>query len=213
MSRRSAPRVVQPTVGLIVEGETEFKALPLLHKKNLVPGCPPLHPTNLNGIGSHMNIQAIAKMVTPKVKAHIAAGRTRVILCIDREQRAECTGEFATALHSAIVARAGSVDVHVVIADRTFEAWILADARGLYESRKFKVAPNFVCFEGRMGERDRKGCIELDRLLGREYSKTVDGPRLFEAMDFDRARTFGPGQHGSRSLDKLLRTLGVVRNK
>jgi len=62
-----------------------------------------------------------------------------------------------------------------------------------------------------MGERERKGCVELDRLLGRDYSKTIDGPRLFEAMNFDRARTFGPGQHGSRSLDKFLRTLGVAR--
>lgn len=210
MTRRPALHADQPTIGLIVEGETEFKALPLLHtNKKLVKGCPPLRAINLNGIGSHMTVPAIAKMVAPKVKSHIAAGRTKVVLCMDREQRSDCPGKLAISLRAAIVAQVGPADVHVVIADRTFEAWILADARGLHASRHFKLKPNFTCFEGSMGERDRKGCIELDRLLGREYSKTVDGPRLFAALNFAHARDFGPGRPGSRSLDKLLRTLGV----
>lgn len=64
-------------------------------------------------------------------------------------------------------------------------------------------------FEGAMGEEGKKGRIELSRLLDRPYSKTVDGPRLFATLDYSTARTWKHGKRGSRSFDKLLRTLGV----
>ncbi len=212
--RNDRPRHRLATVGLIVEGETEFAALPLLHKEGLVAGCPPLKPTNLGGVGSHLDPVGIARMVTPKVIAHIAAGRTKVIVCIDREQRADCSGEFAqriVVMLRAELAKKGyqSLDLHVVIADRTFESWLLADARGLYKKGRFKTAPKFQCFEGNLGSRDRKGVVELSQLLGRDYGKTTDGPSLFRHLDFAAARLYGPRQHGSKSLDKLLRVLGV----
>jgi len=93
--------------------------------------------------------------------------------------------------------------VTVVVADRAFEAWILADAAGLHARRTFARAPNFGRFEGALGQGGRKGCAELDHLLGRPYAKTSDGPDLFRRMDFAAARA------QSGSLDKFLRSLGV----
>ena len=192
-------RVRVPTMGMVVEGETEYYALPLLHRgKNAIPGCPAIRTTNLGGIGSHLTPAGIAKMAAPRIKTHLIAGHKPVILCLDREQRPECAGSFAQA-----------ADVHVVIADRTFEAWILADAVGLAKRKHFVRAPKFHCFEGAMGERQLKGTVELTRLLGREYRKTGDGPRLFGELDYEVAREWGRGKRGSRSFDKLLRTLGV----
>jgi len=206
-------RVRVPTMGMVVEGETEYYALPLLHRgTNAIPGCPAIRTTNLGGIGSHLTPAGIAKMAAPRIKTHLIAGHKPVILCLDREQRPECAGAFAQAILTALrgqVSREQAADVHVVIADRTFEAWILADAVGLAKRKHFIRAPKFHCFEGSMGERQLKGTVELTRLLGREYRKTGDGPRLFGELDYQVARDWGRGKRGSRSFDKLLRTLGV----
>lgn len=206
-------RRVAPTVGLVVEGETEYYALPLLHHgKHAIPGCPAIRTTNLGGVGSHLTPAGIARMAAPRIKTHLIAGHKPVILCLDREQRPDCAGSFAQAILGALcreLSRTQAADVHVVVADRTFEAWILADAAGLAKRRLLRTAPKFHCFEGSMGDGGKKGTVELSRLLGREYRKTSDGPRLFEALDPTVARVWGPGKRGSRSLDKLLRTLGV----
>jgi len=195
------------TVGLVVEGDTEFYALPRLSR--LVTGCPPLRAANLGGLGSDLSVTAIAKRALPKAKAHITAGRHRVVLCLDRETRKACPGQLAADIRKELVKLCKKGDISVVVADRAFEAWILADARGLHEAKEFAREPKFFCFEGELGERQQKGIVELERLLGRPYSKTKDGPRLFEKIRFAEARQFGRGKKGSRSLDKLLRVLGV----
>lgn len=208
---RSAPRQ-PPAVGLVVEGETEYHALPQLHTKRLVAGCPPLKPTNLAGVGSHLTPQGIARRVVGSVRAHFAAGR-QVVVCIDREQRTECAGELALAVRAQIVAllRAAPADrdLHVVVANRAFESWLLAGAVRLYEKGALKKRFKVHRFEGDHGKRGRKGVEELSDLLGRPYDKLRDGPRLFAQLDFETARDFEGGGRGSRSLDKLLRVLGV----
>lgn len=215
-ARRGARRPgIKPTVGLIVEGDSEFEALPRLHRKKLVAGCPPLKPTNLGGVGSHLTPTAVGRMIAPKVTAHKAAGRTKVVVCIDREQRPICAPQFAREVLAAITAELSSrqkdaADVHVVIADRAFECWILAGAKELHAAGKFRTAPVHHSFEGALGEGNEKGVRELTRLLGRPYEKTRDGPILFEALDFGAARAHGGGGHGSKSLDKFLRTLGCA---
>lgn len=203
-----------PTVGLIVEGETEYKALPQLH--TLVPGCPPLKPINLRGIGSDRTPVGIARKVAPQVDVHIQAGRTKVLVCIDREQRPDCPGQLARAVMQALLTELkqrgyANPDVYVVVADRAFEAWLLADARGLHARRVFKMAPSFHCFEGAMGASDKKGVVEIGKLLGRSYDKVRDGPTIFAKIEFTEARKWEGGGHGSKSLDKFLDTLGVRR--
>jgi hypothetical protein len=200
------------TIGLIVEGDSEFYALPRL--VNVFPGrCSPLRAINLGGLGSHMIPAQVAKRVAGKVRVHLAAGRKHVVVCIDREQREECPGTFAKSVLTSINATIGPVPnfrVDVVVADRTFETWLLAGADGLFEQGFLQQSlkrPH--CFEGELGEQGKKGVVELSRLLGRPYSKTGDGPRLFEKLDFQAARDFRPGRRGSRSLDKFLRTLNL----
>lgn len=203
---------VLPTVGLIVEGDTEYYALPLLAKN--LPGCPPLKPVNLKGVGSDVSSAAIAKMVAPKVAQHWLAGRSKVVVCIDRESRQQCAAGLAKEVADALVIEIqrfpnarGSLSV--VIVDRAFEAWILADAKGLFARGVLANAPSFHCFEGRDGEQAGKGVVELSRLLGRPYNKVVDGSQLFMRIDIGAARSFASGGSGSRSFDKFLRCLGV----
>ena len=212
--RRKRRPGISPTVGLIVEGDAEFAALPLLHTRKLVPGCPPLKATNLGGVGSHLEPQGVAKMLAGKVIAHQVAGRTKVVICIDREQRPMCAPEFANKVATALARELeerghASRDVHLVISDRAFEAFLLADARGFHQRGRFVRQPGFHCFEGEIGAGSKKGVVELSTLLGRDYSKTKDGPTLFAELDFKAARAHRNSGRGSRSLDKLLRTLGL----
>ncbi len=206
---KRAPRTL-PEVGLIVEGQTEFAALPKLAR--LLDGCPPLRPINLRGVGAERPPIGIARLAAPHIIAHQAAGRSRIIFCLDREDRKECPGQLAQAVSSALSTELRNrgrdpSGLAVVVADRSFEAWILADARGLHKGGHFKSAPKFSTFEGHPGKRNHKGLDELAELLGHPYAKTTDGPKLFEALSFPAARNFK--RHGSRSLDKLLRTLGL----
>ncbi|HSP77936.1 MAG TPA: DUF4276 family protein [Myxococcaceae bacterium] len=215
---RKPPRArrpnVQPTVGLIVEGDAEFAAFPHLHKSKLIASCPPLKAINLGGVSADRKPEGIARLIAPKVIQHQTAGCARVVICIDREHRTLCAPGFASAVTQALRAELqqrgrSSEEVHVVIADRAFEAWLLADAKGLHQRKAFKRAPHFKSFEGQLGERQQKGAVELATLLGRTYSKTRDGPALFKQLDLTAARKHARGGSGSRSLDKFLRTLGV----
>ena len=215
--KRGSPRSL-PVVGLVVEGDTEYEALPLLHKMKLVPCCPPLKASNIRGLGANMSPRAIAQAVCQQVVAHIVAGRSRVLVCLDREDRDDCPGDLAKAIEKELEAELRNTsigqkkrphEVSVVIANRAFEAWILADAGGLHARQIFRRAPSFHCFEGQMGKRRQMGVVEIRELWEREYRKTTDGPRLFEKLRFSDARKCGKGQRGSKSLDKLLRCLGV----
>jgi len=196
------------TIGLITEGEAEYYALPLLHRENLVPRCPPLKPLSLGGIGGEASPRAIAARVKPKVLEHWARGVNRVLVCVDRELRDDCPGRFAHSvlreLDQVLAARRRpECSVRVVVADRAFEAWLLADAAGLHTRGVFQRRPGFASFEGKLGARNRRGVVELESLLGRPYEKLVDAAKIFRKVRFANARM------RSRSLHKLLRELGV----
>jgi hypothetical protein len=212
--RRAAPRNELTAVGLVVEGQTEYMALPLLHRRKLVAGCPPLRPSSLNGVGEQPSPEAIAKQVLPKVVAHQVAGRSPIVVCFDRERRGAAGTDLGrsvvTELRRLLILDGRSTDdVFVVVADRAFEAWLLADAHGLFARGVFRVQPRVFCFEGELGARSRLGVDELSHLLGRDYHKTRDGPRVFAAIDFAEARKNGPGLRGSASLDAFLIALGI----
>jgi uncharacterized protein DUF4276 len=214
VARRPRRPGVKPTIGLVVEGDAEYAALPLLHRRNLFPGCPPMSAINLHGVGSDRLPIGIAKLVAPKVIQHQVAGREHVVVCIDREQRGACAPKLAEdvarELARELSARGLGVErVDIVVADRAFEAWLLADAAGLHRRGIFKTGPDFHCFEGHLGRAGKKGVVELGRLLGRPYDKTVDGPGLFAKVSFADARACGKGARGSKSLDKLLRSIGL----
>lgn len=210
-ARRSG---VQPTVGMIVEGDAEFATFPRLHKEVADSRWPPIKAINLGGVGSHLEPQGIAARIVPKIIQLHAGNVHRVVVCFDREQRDQCVVEFANAVTAATrakLAEKGRSDLQfaVVIADRCFEAWLLAGAASLTANGTFKSLPTTVCFEGSMGERQRKGVLELSKALGRDYRKTTDGPKLFLEMDHATSADHGPGKRGSRSLRKLHKELGV----
>ena len=177
----SRPRSRPATVGVVVEGQAEYLAFPLLHTEKLISGCPPLKVLCCDGIGGYVEPAGVAKRVHIKVLEHLAAGREKVVVCVDRETRPLCAPGFAQAIHKELDTllrtrgrSAGTTTV--VVADRAFEAWLLADAQGLYDKKLLKKAPGFATFEGQQGKGRACGKGELKDLLGGAYSETRDGP-------------------------------------
>lgn len=203
----------QPKLGLIVEGDTEFKTFPAMH--GIDSRWPPIKPVNLGGVGSHKLPVGIAKQIAPKIIQLHAAGVDRVVVCIDREQRRDCVVTFADAVRQELgkelaAKQQPGAQFAVVVADRAFEAWILAGADSLYSSKLFKNLPVATCFEGQLGAQDKKGVVEIGKCLGKPYDKLRDGPKLFQTLDHKAAADDGPGKRGSRSLRKLHKELGVI---
>lgn len=94
---------------------------------------------------------------------------------------------------------AGSVPVGVVVANREFEAWFLADyaafkRQGLFVSQEFVITSDIEYLPGCKGK--------VARLLGQKYEETLHQRKLAAAMSFSR----GAMRHSS-SYQKLLRTL------
>ena len=212
--RQGRPRTAVPTVGLVVEGDAEFYALPKLREMTCVDSCPPLSVKNLRGLSGGMSARAIAQRASPHVVAHLVAGRDDVVLVVDLERRNDCPGDFAGQIRQSLIGELAAKGrachtLAVVVANRSFEAWLLADASGLHSRGLFAIKPKRKSFEGTLTASGEVGKREVERLLGSEYRESVDAPRLFEGIDLHRARDFSrPG--GSKSLDKLLRTLGAT---
>ena len=203
-------------VAVIVEGACEREAFRRLPSR--LPGIPPLDlaaatRSNLRGVGGTAPVAAIARKVVPRAIL-LAPDNARILVCLDREDRVETPGAFARAVARAISAELAArekvlgIPLDVVVVDRAFEAWLLADIASLCIAKRRPV-PRRRCYEGYLRGRD-VGSRVLARTLG-SYGKTSDGPDLFARLDFAQARrdcTSGRGW-GSKSLDYFLGLLGV----
>lgn len=200
---------------MVVEGRTEGAAF--RHLPRFLAGCPPIdRPAVVEGIGADAPAAQIAKRVVREV-AFLQRDNRKVIVCVDRESRSLTAANFAADVARALEAalpgvggRAG-YPVDVVVADRAFEAWLLADIDCLWRAAK----PPKRCFEGYMRPmQGRKrghhyGDDQLEKFIGR-YEKVRDGPRLFEQVNFAHARVpCGDGGRGSQSLAAFLQALGA----
>ncbi len=209
-------RSVGPRVAVIVEGKTELEAFRRLYGR--VPGCPFLDVasrsrSDLGGVGGGSSPEAIGEKVARRA-VMLAPDNDKVVVCIDREGRATGAGEFAASVVRAIQCALASlgelgIPIDVVVADRAFEAWILADIQGICRLKRVPP-PRNRCYEGHQEGEFDFGAKLLKRILGR-YDKAIDGPDLFALIDFGRARlTPARGRAwGSASLDGFLVALGI----
>lgn len=209
---RGSKAHARAAVGIVVEGRAEFAALPRLAE--IVPGCPALRPKNMQGSGPDMNSLGVARRAFPHVREHLDAGLQRVVVCVDREERTVLAATLATQirreLHRMLAASDYSTEtVSVVVADRAFEAWILADANGLWQRKQFRRRPRQHCYEGHLGPGNDKGKAEISHLMASEYKESRDGPRLFGLIDISAAREYRASGRGSRSLETFLLAVGA----
>jgi len=125
---------------------------------------------------------------------------------IDREDREDCAPEFAQTIEGAMEGM--GEQVHVVVKNRTFENWLIADPDCFGRlSGRFKLTNAFV---GRVSPDKADNVRDATAMLNRicvkgSYHKTLDPPKILGAMDV------GQAGKNSRSFRRFLRILGDKR--
>lgn len=196
-------------LGLVVEGESEYFAIPILLQK---AGASPGQKVVFRGQGTQSPIPILVqKRLLPATRALTLRSHSKVLVVIDREDRPDCPGDFAQRVCSELVRQLestygyrGTPPIVVVVADRTLENWLIADPQGIrqhaYISRDIarRVGSNADGL-------DAIRILQWAYRPGKYYHKTKDGPALAA-----RVRVLQQGvRRCSKSLDKLLREAGA----
>lgn len=195
-------------IGFIVDGDAEFAALPRLLPKietmdellgRVVKAS--VHP--LGGMGKL--VRGLMHSVRILV---LQRGVGLVVVLLDREQRERCCGELAEELRSALKAECASeglkVRIEVVLKDRMFENWLVADLEALRSSpKRFRLSSAMV----KQVEPDRADAADGLKLLKGAtqkvgYDKVDDAKLILAAADPLRMGA------NSRSFRRLLRVVG-----
>jgi hypothetical protein len=187
--------------GIIVDGQAEPEALSLALRRLRDIG--PFHIVYAR-IQPTAAPARIAEMARDQVEKLLARGAQRIVLLIDREDRDDCAPGFAAAIESAMLGL-GTGQVRVVVKNRKFENWLIADPDALARLRKrFEITE---AFRRHVGPDKADNVPDAEAWLARatrgdSYHKRGDPLRIMRVLDVRAAAK------NSRSLRRFLRVLG-----
>ena len=193
-------------IGMVVDGDSEYGAMgQVCDKIRGDCGHAFLKPIKAT-IDPMAPAAAIARMVKERVLATEARGANVVVILLERETRHKCPGNLAAAIRESVEAYSAS-RICVVLKDRKFENWLVADIRSVAAMRaRFDITPGRI----RQVEHDRADNIDAHGLLrkaakGDSYDKVLDSRRILDRAD--------PVQMAanSRSFRRFLRCVGHPR--
>ncbi len=187
-------------IGIIVDGDAEMKAFRCLTERIGIQGVQLLKPIHAD-MQPKATAGQIAKAAEDKLGILRSKKADQIIVLIDRENRQECPGKWKDEIEMAF-SELGYSQVKVVIKNRKFENWLIADAgvfkklRARYQMTEPLVAPN-----------QADNVEDAEKLLNKitvkvEYSKGRDAAQIAALQDYlEVARN-------SRSFRRFLRLIG-----
>jgi Domain of unknown function (DUF4276) len=193
-------------IGLAVDGQAETASFPSA-RDQLAAFCPNtiLFPPVLVPMNAEVPAAAIAAECAARVGILLAKGIDLLIVLLDREQNQDCCGATATKIEAEL-AKIVQVPTAVVVKNRTFENWLLADLDALAASpgrfnvtsalRK-RVQPNKADNVAALKE------IKATIVKG-SYNKVEDAKKILGKADPGKMRLH------SRSFRRFLRLVGVA---
>lgn len=195
-------------IGLIGEGDTEFNAVPTMIAKlgHVVVGN-----HNLCGAGADYPWEALfVKKVYPYARAFaIKAAVNRpdkVIVILDREERPECCGSLATLgvtiLKRELATEQLELDISVILANRQFECWLMANTSALDGSPLMRRNISTLLGET-VDETNVMGIIKDNLKKGIGWDKPRYGKALAQKLNLHDATVLAR----SRSLRKFVKEL------
>lgn len=193
-------------IGVIGEGETEYLAVPTLISKL---GHSVVGTINLHGIGAGFPWDKLCcEKIYPYVRSFALKGQAsrpdRVVVVLDREDRPDCCGGLATKAETLIgieLAKEGlSIPTSVVIANRQFECWLMADTNALDASPIMKN-PISHLLGANVDEKNVLGIIKKNLKPGKGWDKPKYGKALAQKLDLRNSAILGR----SRSLSKFVK--------
>lgn len=153
-------------IGLVVEGDSEYHALPVLLAKLQVRHAT---PANFHGQSDTMTPKQLVHRALPCVQAQARKRVSRIIVVLDRESREECAPDFASNVQDVLIRRLTADNARpacpivVVCADRKIENWLFADPAGLAKSELVRRATSKrrapANVDGTDGEADLKALM------------------------------------------------------
>lgn len=191
-------------VGIVVEGRSEFKALPELRQQLIGETMASAVQVLFAPYDPKAEPGQVARECESRIKQFAGRGFDRAIVLVDREDRHESCSEIAKKIESAITARALGIPTKVVIKNRTFENWLISDTAVLTKMKaRFKIGKTML-HQIEPDKADRADALALLKKAARgsAYGKVDDSRRILKRADIHRM-----GQN-SRSFRCLLGRLG-----
>jgi hypothetical protein len=194
-------------IGLLVDGRSEYQALPHLLGRLRTEHTILQHPLKCD-IQPHASPAQMALAASKKFPILLHQGADFIVILIDKETRQECTVELVHVVEREVTERLSKLNpearVQVVFKVACFENWLVADPQalreltGLFEKVERierKVTPNRA---------DSVNALELLKGCSRQrsYDKLGSAVAICKKLDPQRAAA------NSRSFRKLLKTLG-----
>lgn len=192
-------------IAFITEGQSEFQSLPFLYEQlSARSNTVLLSPLRIN-VSPDAPVAHIAKQSKALVKIALARRVDLVVVLFDRERAPSSPGEIAVGLRNAIhEACELQGTCEVVIKDRMYENWLVADVDGLKSHRKRFRVTQAVERQVAPNKADRADALALLKkaAIGSDYDKVADSKRICRTLDVERAA------QNSRSFRHLLHVLG-----
>lgn len=192
-------------VAFITEGVSEFKSLPSLYAQlRLLSGNVFLSPLKVN-VSPDAPPRVIARECRSRLLIAQAKGADLAVILLDREAQEACSGLIADQIESAATRLCSTVKLRVVLKDRMFENWLIADLNALRaQPQRFEVSNATV----RRVQPNKADRCDAQRILahctkGDRYDKVRDSQAICANIDIEVA-----ARH-SRSVRHLLHVLGA----
>jgi hypothetical protein len=193
-------------IGFVVDGVTEFASLPCIYTRlSNATGNQFLRPLKVD-IQPKAPVGVIVRQSIRGVRQYAARDADRIILLLDREDRDECPGELAREIEAGLKGL-GYTNASVVLKDRTFENWLIADIGAVRRCRGRFVVSNAMIGAVEPDKADRADALRLLKRAvkhGDSYDKVKDGKALLDGALLENIAL------NSRSFRRLLRTIGAA---
>jgi hypothetical protein len=192
-------------IGLIVDGESEYRSLPFLIDKLGNPSVTVLYPLRAD-IQPYATVKQMAIAVSTRLAILGGKKIDRAIVLIDRENRGDCPSKIAQELAGALqpfCAQFRIMEVEVSVKDRMYENWLIADTGCFQNMRgRFRIPDSASKAIAKDGSDRHEALNLLKRAAWKtQYSKVDDSMRIMQ-----RATPLGIAEN-SRSFRRFLRLL------
>lgn len=171
-------------IGIIVDGDAEMEALKLLTERLAIEGIQILTPIYAN-MQPRASVGQIVRAAVDKLGILKNRQAARVIVLIDRENRTECTGDWAKQLEEAFQ-KLGHSQVCVVVKNRKFENWLISDVNVFKAlSKRYKITVSFkkAIIANKADSVDDAEKLLNSIIIKNAYHKRRDAQKITSAQD------------------------------
>ena len=178
------PRLcLEMKTGIISDGSAEAQALEHLVTRMRCPKFFPLKPVYAD-MQPYSPIPQIVRAAQSRVALLNRRGAERHLVILDREANDACPGEFANRLKVEFERR-GMPNVAVVMKDRAFENWLIADMSSLLRGahRRIAISDRIVERISASGADNVNALAILNGCVKDGYNKRRDAIEICKIVD------------------------------